>query len=152
VLYLRREVVDKGMIAPLKGQSMENLIAEFGRRCNAATDLDAALRQRLRDAVLHDAGEMAYDHVEQEFRVLATRLNWPAAATLKDVRHFFATSTANAGLPEPYVRFLLGHSPGRAAIVAYTHLDKLREQYTTVICQTWSPLLERIQGRLAAVS
>ena len=148
LLYRRRGVEEGRAAAPLCGHSLEGLVQEFRRRCNAAAAPDAAGRQRLRDAVLHDAGGLRYGHIEQEFRTLARRLGWPAAATLKDLRHLFATGMANAGLPEPYRRFLLGHAPGRAAAVAYTHLNQVREHYAAAVRREWTPLVDAIIARL----
>jgi hypothetical protein len=92
---------------------------------------------------------MGYDDVEQEFQALARRLRWPRQATLKDLRHLFATTLNNAGVPEAYRRYLLGQSPGRAAVVAYTHLNELGRHYTESVRREWAPLLEGINRRLA---
>ena len=63
---------------------------------------------------------------------IAGALGWPKQATLKDLRHLFATSMANAGMPEPTRQYLLGHSSGRAAIHVYTHINHLPEQYEMI--------------------
>ncbi|MCE9562079.1 MAG: hypothetical protein K8U57_08495 [Planctomycetes bacterium] len=78
-------------------------------------------------------------------------LGWPPSATLKDLRHLFATTLNNAGVPDGYRRYLMGHSPGKAAILAYTHLDQLRRHYSTAIRQEWMPLLNAINARVAAL-
>jgi hypothetical protein len=149
LLYLRRGVMERREVAPLRGYSLPDLVAEFRRRCAAALTTGAAQRVRLRGAVLHDAGAMTYDHVQHEFRVLTHQLGWPAAATLKDLRHLFATALGNSAMPEAYRRYLLGQAPGRAAVVAYTHINQLREQYTAAVCREWTPLIEAINQRLA---
>ena len=97
--------------------------------------------------MLKDAGGITYDHVEGEFKKLARRLKWPAKATLKDLRHLFATAMANAGLPEPSRQYLMGHSPTSAAISVYTHLNRLREQYLKAVEAEWAPLLEILRRR-----
>jgi hypothetical protein len=148
LLYVRRSVFEGLEPASLRGAALEDLIGEYRRRSAAGGPLDAAGRLRLRDAVLREAGGLAYDHIEGEFRNLARRLGWPARATLKDFRHLFCTTLGNTPLPEGYRRYLMGQSPGRAAVVAYTHLNQLRQQFTDAVRREWSPLVEAINGRL----
>jgi len=50
-------------------------------------------------------------------------------------------------MPEGYRKYLLGHAPGRDAAVAYTHLNRLRETYQTVIRDTYAPVLAAIKQR-----
>jgi hypothetical protein len=148
LLYLRRAVRDGREPAPLRGRPLAGLVAEFRRRYAAARIDDAAGRKRLRDEVLRDAGGMRYDHVEQEFGTLARRLGWPAAASLKDLRHLFATTLGNTPMPEGYRRYLMGQAPGNAAVVAYTHLNELRRHYAEALRREWVPLLAAINRRL----
>jgi hypothetical protein len=147
LLYLRRGVVEGRERAPLRGKSLAELTAEFQRRCAAAKSLDAVGRLRLRDAVLREAGGLSYDHVRGEFAVLARELRWPARATLKDFRHLFCTTLGNAALPEGYRGYLMGHAPGKAAVVAYSHLDDLRQQYAEVVRRQWMPLVWAVNRR-----
>jgi hypothetical protein len=44
-------------------------------------------------------------------------------------------------MPEFYRRYLLGQSPGRSALVNYTHLNDLRHQYEQAVNKTLKPLL-----------
>jgi len=134
--------------APLRGASQDDLVGDFQRRCASSPYLDAGQRLRLRDAVLHEAGGLTYDHVEQEFGKLARMLSWPATATLKDFRHLFCTTLGNTPMPEGYRRYLMGQSPGTAAAVAYTHLTQLRQQYENAVVCEWSPLIEAINQQL----
>lgn len=53
----------------------------------------------------------------------------------------------NGGLPEYYRRYLMGHSPGRAAIVSYTHLNELREHYETAVAKKLQPIMAALQQR-----
>ena len=78
--------------------------------------------------------------------MLAKQLAWPLGATLKDFRHLFATNLENAGVPESYRRFLMGHAPGRAAIVTYTHLNKVRDHYMRAVTNEFAPIVEAITG------
>lgn len=100
---------------------------------------------------MKDAGQLSYDHAEQEFQQLARRLRWPAAATLKDFRHLFATCLQNTGMPEFYRRYLMGHAFGNAPIITYTHLteDKVREHYQRALATELAPLVDAIQRRAA---
>jgi hypothetical protein len=149
LLYQRRSVAEGREVAPLRGQPLAALVTEYRRRCAAAGSPDAAGRELLRDALLREAGGLGYDHVEQEFGTLARRLGWPSAATLKDLRHLFATTLGNTPMPEGYRRYLMGQSPGKAAVVAYTHLNQLREQYAEVVRGAWAPLADAVARRLA---
>jgi hypothetical protein len=67
---------------------------------------------------------------------------------LKDVRHLFATTLGNAGMPEFYRRYLMGHSPGKAAIVTYTHLNELRIRYEEAVHRCFQPLVETVMQRI----
>jgi hypothetical protein len=148
LLYLRRRVDEGNDPAPLLGTPLRELVAEFQRRCATVNSLGAAGRLRLRDTVLHEAGGIGYDHVQGEFAGLARTLGWPARATLKDFRHLFCTALGNAAMPEGYRRYLMGHAPGKAAAVAYTHLNELRQQYARVVECEWSPLVEAVNRRV----
>jgi hypothetical protein len=128
------------------------VVAEFRRRCAASRAQDAGGRKRFRDEVLREAGGLRYDHLEQEFGALARRLRWPVGATLKDLRHLFATAMNDAALPEAYRRYLLGHAPARAAVTAYTHLNELARHYTEAVRREWRPLVEAILRRLPEVT
>ena len=121
------------------------LAEEFQRRRSMETKHSSFSERRLRDDLLGEAGQLSYDHVENEFHRLAKQLGWPQTATMKDFRHLFATNLENAGVPESYRRFLMGHSPGRAAIVTYTHLNKLREHYLRAVDSEFSTLIEAIR-------
>jgi len=110
--------------------------------------LSAPERVRVRDQLLHEAGGINYDRIEQEFRGLTQQLKWPAQATLKDFRHLFCTTLANAALPEGFRRYLMGHAPGKAAVVAYTHLSELQRHFDEALRREWGPLLEAVLSRL----
>ncbi len=146
LLFLRRDVVAGSVQPLLTGASLRELEQEFDRRC-LRKSVSASERQQLRDAVLRDAGGIQYDHIEHEFHRLAKRLKWPDTATLKDFRHLFSTLMQNAGLPEYYRRYLMGHSPGRAAIVSYTHLNELREHYESAAEKKLKPIMTAIEHR-----
>jgi hypothetical protein len=148
LLYVRRGVLEGREESPWQGASLAELVAEFRARCAAVHSPGLTERQRLRDGLLHEAGGIRYDHVEQEFHTLAQKRQWPAQATLKDFRHLFCTTMTTAGLPGPYLRFLMGHAPERAAIAVYTHLPDLRRHYTDAVRREWPSLLEAVLQRL----
>ncbi len=151
LLLKRRAVAEGREKAPLQAVPLPELIREYGARCERANAKTAVERARIRDGVLRDAGGLDYDHVQSEFTKLTNGLGWPAPATLKDLRHLFATTLNNAGVPDGYVRYLMGHAPGKAAVVAYTHLDQLRRHYSAAIKQEWAPLLDAINRRAAVL-
>jgi hypothetical protein len=152
LLYVRRSVDAGRERPPLLGRSLPELIQEYRRRCVRPQAVSALEKQPLRDSVLHDAGGLTYDHVEAEFTRLARRLRWPAAATAKDLRHLFATSMHDAGLPEAYRRYLMGQAPSGAAVTAYTHLNELARHYAGAVRREWQPLVEAILRRLSVIS
>jgi hypothetical protein len=145
LLYLRRGVIANAV--PLVGASLKALVTEFQRRCAAPEIRTAAARRRIRDQLLHDAGGINYDHIVAEFNKVARGLGWPPTATGKDFRHLTATCLENAGMPEHYRKFLLGQSPGRAAIVTYTHLNEIRQRFNDAVEKTLGPLVEAIEQR-----
>ena len=80
------------------------------------------------------------------------RLQWPSTATIKDFRHLFATCLENAGMPEHYRKYLMGQSPGRAAIVTYTHLNEIRQRYEEAVLRQIQPLVDVIDSVLPVVT
>ena len=151
LLLERRAVTEGREKAPLRAVPLPELIREYRSRCEQTNAKSADERVSIRDGVLRDAGGLDYDHIQSEFSKLTNGLGWPTHATLKDLRHLFATTLNNAGVPDGYVRYLMGHAPGKAAVVAYTHLDQLRRHYSTATKQEWAPLLAAINERVAAL-
>lgn len=147
LLFLRRSVAEGKERPPLLGSSLAQLEAEFQKRVRQSPGASAVDRQKVRDKVLKEAGATSYDRIEAEFQSLARRLDWPSTATLKDLRHLFATTMAAAGMPEPYRQYLMGHATTTAVIGIYTHLNRLREQYVLAVDREWRPLVERIERR-----
>ncbi|MBW3597266.1 MAG: hypothetical protein KY475_08330 [Planctomycetes bacterium] len=133
----------------LSGASLGALIDEFNRRCRVSPPSGAAQRRGIRDAVMKNAGQLSYDRIKREFDQLARRLGWPAEATLKDLRHLFATSLENSGTPDFFKRYLLGQAFGKAPIVAYTHVTaaKLREHYQRAVATELAPLVDAVARR-----
>jgi integrase len=149
LLYHRRGVAVGQDRPALSGTSLSDLVAEFRRRVVAAGSPGAAGRRTIRDRLLQDAGGLQYDHAEQEFHGIARALGWPRSATLKDLRHLFASTLHNAGLGETYRRYLMGHSLGRSSILAYTHLNELRDLYEAAVLKKWPRLVELAAVRAA---
>jgi hypothetical protein len=149
LLFVNRRVAEGRACPPLYRESLAVLAGEYHRRCVEDVSLSAAKKRQLRNRLMKDAGHLNYDHVEAEFKKLSRALNWPSEATLKDLRHLFATCLENAGVPEFYRRYFLGQSLGRAPIVTYTHLtvDKLRQHYQKALETELAPLLDAIVFR-----
>jgi integrase len=142
LLFLRRSVVEGREQPSLLHEPLEHLVTAFELCCQKSSPVSAAKRRACRDEILNQAGGLKYDHLEGEFHRVIRQLNWPAEATLKDFRHLFSTLLQNAGMPEYYRRYLMGHSPGRAAIGAYTHLNDLQAHYQGAVDRGFQPLVE----------
>lgn len=141
LLILRRSVAEGKERPRLLGQSMMQLAEELQRRLAQNPACSIAQKLQIRDQVLADAGATSYDRIDGEFRELARKLKWPPQATLKDLRHLFATSLAAAGMVECYRQYLMGHATTSAAIAHYTHLNRLKEQYQAALKTEFAPLL-----------
>jgi len=102
---------------------------------------------------MKQAHQLKYDRLEGEVRTLAGELGWPACATLKDLRHLFSTCLENAGVPEFYRRYFMGHALGKAPIVAYTHIteEKIHEHYRRALAAELAPISDAIVQRVAAM-
>lgn len=152
LLFTRRSAVGKSRTTPLYGASLMQLSDEYHRRCRAAEAHAAVNRQRIREELIRDAGGLNYDQIEHEFHIVAQRLRWPSAATLKDFRHLFSTCLENAGVPEFYRRYFMGQSPGKAPIVTYTHLNELQKQYGNAVRGGLAPLAAAAADRAAQLA
>ena len=147
-LFVRRAVADGRERPEHSDKSLGELEVVYRERMAAAPS-DAAGRLRLRNRLFADAGGIAYGEIEKAFHRVGRELGWPPAATVKDFRHLFATTLANAGLPEGYRKYILGHAPGRDAAVAYTHLNRLREFCAGIFEREYAPVLGVIRSRTA---
>jgi len=121
------------------------LAAEFDRRAARASSVRD--RRKIRGRLFLDADGLGYDLVEGEFHRVAAKLDWGPEATLKGFRHLFATTLENGGMPEFYRRYLMGQSLGRSAIVTYTHLNQLRQQYERTVTGELAQVCEAIHQR-----
>lgn len=150
LLYTNRRVAEGHVRPSSLGNSLAEMSTEYRRRIASTGQWTAPRKRRERTAVMRAAGQLEYDHVEREFRKLSKALQWPAAATLKDLRHLFATCLEDSGVPEFYRRYFMGHSPGRDPIVVYTHLseEKLHQYYKKTLATELAPIVAAIEGRL----
>jgi len=149
LVYVRRCVAEGRERPDLYGSGFADLCAAYER---SSEQTDAAGRAASLQQVMKDAGALTYGHIQREFRSIATQLKWPRSATLKDFRHLFCTAMANAGVPEHERRYLMGHAPGKDAIVTYTHLDKLAEHYRQAVNREMAPVLDVLQTRCNTVT
>ncbi|HQR41714.1 MAG TPA: tyrosine-type recombinase/integrase, partial [Gemmatales bacterium] len=151
-LLLQREAVLCGREKAVLGDlSLRELIENYQQGCQQSVHGDRIKRHRFRNLLLREAGALTYEAIEGHFNGIAKRLNWSEKATLKDFRHLFATTLASSGMPECYRRYLMGHAPGRDAIVAYTHLSDLSNQFNQFCHTSWKPLFDAINARLNAL-
>lgn len=128
----------------IKLQSVTEFVDEYRKRRRSTQNSDSV---RVRRRLIREAGGTDYDKIEHEFKKISRQLGWPKEATLKDFRHLFSTSLENAGLPTFYRRYLMGQSPGRSALVTYTHIDQLRTQYAKASESTLKPIIDAIIER-----
>lgn len=152
LIYRRRDVDTREQPNSLVGVSLDRLIEESNRRREASGSPSAELRAHSRRQLLRDAGGIDYDHVRREFVTVTHGLDWPRSATLKDLRHLFATAMNNASMPDSYRKYLMGHAPGRSAMVAYTHLNELRRHYTQAVRAELGPVIEAVSRRHAELN
>jgi hypothetical protein len=97
LLFVRRQVAEGKEKPPLLGSPLARLEEEFRRRVTESSAGSAAHRYTIRDTLLKEAGATSYDQIESEFGVLARRLAWAKAATLKDLPHFRSWRLGDAG-------------------------------------------------------
>jgi hypothetical protein len=147
LVFTRRGIAARCPDAPLYGSSVVDLGNEFRTRCAAHSESTASARQTTRENIIREAGGLNYDQIEHEFQALARRLGWPRKATLKDLRHLFATNLENSGVGQYYRVYLLGQSPGRTPIATYTHINELRAQFQTALDQSLRPIVDAIERR-----
>jgi hypothetical protein len=94
----------------------------------------------IRNEIHHQSGGLTYGLIEKEFLMIRDRLRWPKNATLKDFRQLFSPCIGNSGIPEHCRKYLMGQSQGKAAIVRYTHLNQLQEQFHSGLQQQMGPV------------
>lgn len=144
LLFFRPNIVKNG--ASLAGAGLNSLAAQYAQ-CTTGV-AEAVRREEIRHDLLRQAGGLEYDEIHRAFRRIRRRLGWPAAATLKDFRHLFATCMQNAGMPERYIQYLMGHSQGRQAMVHYAHLNQIRQHYQTALESQMKPALDALLARI----
>jgi integrase len=149
LLYVRRAVAEGREQPQLQGASLPQIVAECTRRWQGTTSVRERLQ--IRQTVLDEAGALTYKHIQGEFAGVAQRLHWPTAATLKDLRHLFATCMANGGLPEHERQYLMGQSTGKAPILRYTHFNRIREHYEAAVAREMQPLVDVLVRRTPSI-
>lgn len=147
LLFVRRQVAEGRERPALLGAGLDVVRQEFRMRCLSLPSAGAAARVRVRNEVLRVAGAVSYDLLDHEYRLVSRQLSWPKAATLKDFRHLFSTLLQNAGMPDMYRRYLMGHALGRSALVNYSHLDQIQQQFERTLETTMQPIVAAIGQR-----
>lgn len=146
LVYLRRTVCEGSNRPAWAECTLADMTEEYQRRLHAGAN-----KHGLCGKLVSEAGGLTYDHIDREFRSLTKQLQWPKQATLKDFRHLFSTLIENAGLPLFYRRYLMGQSPGKSAVVAYTHLNDLKNQYQMAVDRTLHPLVAATTSRMRSL-
>ncbi len=148
LVYVRRRARMGQEHPPLLGAGLDDLAVEYAQRQRRASAATARDKLKIRNEMMRDAGALTYDRIADEFHQITRQLGWPRAATMKDFRHLFATAMANGGMSEHERRYLMGHAPGKGAIVKYTHLNRLRLHYQRALQQEMKPVTEVLESRL----
>lgn len=128
--------------------SLEQLEMKYKKQCGKLKNPGAKQKQQIRNKIMKEAGALNYDRIGHEFRRVVRDLNWPDSATLKDFRHLFSTELMNAGVPDYYRKYLMGHSVPNVALTSYTHLNELESWYSQAIQQRFTPILTAITDRM----
>lgn len=144
-VLLRRAWTDESKSSAVD-RSYDALVATYRALCQDKHALTVVARRQIRDRLIREAGALNYDQIDGEFRRVARTLGWKATATLKGFRHLFATALENSGCPETYRRFFLGHSPGRAASIHYTHLDQLQRHFQNFLVQEYADVVSALRS------
>jgi integrase len=149
LVFVNRRVATHKAQVPLYGESLAGLVEEYRRRCSAEAKINASRRREIRNALMKDAGQLTYDHIQSQFKKLSSVLEWPAQATLKDFRHLCSSCLEDAGVPEYYRRYLMGQSFGRAPIVTYTHIsqDQVKRHYMSAVDTELAPIVAAVERR-----
>jgi integrase len=147
LLFPRRDVWERNEQPAMAGAKLAEIVREYQSRCSTLTAPTAATRAKLRDQVMDQAGALTYKMIQMEFTRVASSLGWPRSATLKDFRHLFSTCMSNGGVPEHERQFLMGHSPGKATILRYTHLNQLRQHYERAVNEQMLPIINVLADR-----
>jgi len=149
LLLTRRSIFEGRYKITDSALSVAELVMRYQHLCDSERSSSAKVRSRFLRQLIQEAGGLEYDHIDHEFRIVAGKLEWPKAATLKDFRHLFSTSLENAGVPLFYRRYLMGQSPGTSPVTTYTHLNQLREQHQRAVVSTLAPLYQAFHSRVA---
>jgi hypothetical protein len=132
-----------------KPTAMQKLTEQYSDLREEMRNASKKEKKKARDRMFRDHGQLSYDQIKREFDKLAKQLGWPAAATLKDLRHLFSTSLENAAVPIYFRKYLMGQCFGNAPIVAYTHVteEKLESHFRRAIELELTPITDAIEFR-----
>ncbi|MGB0766846.1 MAG: hypothetical protein ACPGYV_03970 [Phycisphaeraceae bacterium] len=145
LIFNRRGVSEGKLNPPLAGYSLQDLTAAYRYRVRQLKTADAAGREKVLDAVLNDAGGLTYKRIEGEFKRIAKALGWPEEATMKDFRHLFNTTMANAGLSLEERAYLMGQAPTKHVNMVYIHHNALVEKYKAAANEHYEGVLELLK-------
>lgn len=145
LVFNRRGIAKGKLNLPLVGYSLQDLTTAYRYRVRQLKIADAAGREKVLDAVLKDAGGLTYKRIEGEFKRVAKKLGWPEQATMKDFRHLFNTTMANAGLSLEERAYLMGQAPTKHINLAYLHYNALVEKYKAAANEHYAGVLDMLR-------
>lgn len=145
LVFNRRGISKKKLNLPLVGYSLQDLTAAYRYRIRQLETADAAGREKVLDAVANDAGGLTYKRIEGEFKRIAKSLGWPEEATMKDFRHLFNTTMANAGLSLEERAYLMGQAPTKHVNTVYLHHNALVEKFKAAANEHYAGVLDMLR-------
>lgn len=145
LIFTRRGVSEGRLDPPLAGYSLQDLTSAYRARVRQLKTDNAAEREKVLDAVINDAGGLTYKRIEGEFKRVAKSLSWPEQATMKDFRHLFNTTMANAGLSLEERAYLMGQAPTKHVNMVYLHHNALVEKFKAAANEHYAGVLEMLR-------
>lgn len=145
LIYTRRRASEGRERPSLLGQSLDEMTIAYRDRVRQLKVPGTAARDKTLDSVIKDAGGLTYKRIEGEFKRIAKSLDWPTEATMKDFRHLFNTTMANAGLSLEERAYLMGQAPSKHVNLIYLHLNTLVERYNAAANKHYAGILKLLR-------
>lgn len=145
LIYTRRRATEGREHPSLLGQGLDKMNATYRDRVRQLEVSDAAARDKTLSNVIKDAGGLSYKRIEGEFKRIAKTLGWPTNATLKDFRHLFNTTMANAGLSLEERAYLMGQAPPKHVNMVYLHHNTLVDKYKAAANEHYAGVLKLLK-------
>lgn len=126
----------------------QDIITEYRRR--VAGNEYAAERLAMLHRVLSDAGAVTYDELAREFRAVTQRAGLEGVATLKSLRHHFASALEVANISYFTRKYLMGHRVRRDPLAGYTAtgFDQVRREFGRLLDGPMAPVVDAAHRRM----